>query len=75
MTAFVERVAEQATSVRPLKLLLTVLAVPFYVLGWILGLLYVAALFAIGAVKVGIADARARASQRTPQPAPPDGDV
>ena len=75
MTAFVERVAEQATSVRPLKLLLTIVALPFYVLGWVLGLLYVVVLFAFGAVKVGITDARARTSQRDVKPAPPDGDV
>ncbi|MFM1964889.1 MAG: hypothetical protein RL134_614 [Actinomycetota bacterium] len=67
MAAFVERVAEQATTVRPLKVLLTLLAVPFYVVGWVLGLLWVAVLFAVGAVKVGIADARERA-HRTPTP-------
>lgn len=63
MAQFVERVAEQATQVRPLKAALTLLALPFYLLGWVLGLLWVVVLFAVGAVKVGIADARERAHQ------------
>lgn len=60
MAAFVDRVAEQALTLRPLKILLTILAVPFYVLGWLVGLLWVAVLFAVGAIKVGFADASAR---------------
>lgn len=60
--AFVDRVAAAAVSVRPAKLLLTLLALPFYVLGWVLGLVYVCVLFAVGACKVGIADARSKAS-------------
>lgn len=59
--AFIERVSTAALSVRPSKLLLTLLALPFYVLGWVLGLLYVAMMFAVGAAKVGISDARAKA--------------
>lgn len=68
-TKFVERVAAAAVGVRPAKLLLTLLALPFYVLGWVLGLVYVCVLFAVGACKVGIADARSKAS-----PAPVRGD-
>ena len=63
-TKFVERVAAAAVGVRPAKLLLTLLALPFYVLGWVLGLVYVCVLFAVGAVKVGIADARSRVAPR-----------
>jgi hypothetical protein len=37
---FTDRVAIAAISVRPSRLLLTWLAVPFYVLGWLLGLLF-----------------------------------
>lgn len=59
-TTMTERVAAEAMSVRPGRLLLTVLAFPFYVLGWLLGLLVVCFLFAVSAVKVGISDARAR---------------
>lgn len=62
---FVERVAAQAVAVRPMRLLLTLLALPFYVLGWVVGLLWVAVLFAYGAVKVGIADARSRMPQHS----------
>lgn len=68
MAAFVDRVAEQALTLRPLKILLTILAVPFYVLGWLVGLLWVAVLFAVGAVKVGFADASARTRRPTPAP-------
>ena len=60
MVAFVDRVAASALQVRPVKVLLTLLALPFYALGWLLGLLVVVAMFALGAVKVGIADARQR---------------
>lgn len=59
---FVDRVAVSALSLRPMKALLTLLALPFYALGYLLGLLYVVALFVVGAVKVGIADARAKAA-------------
>ena len=66
--AFVDRVAASALQVRPVKLLLTLLALPFYVLGWVLGLLVVVGLFAVGAVKVGIGDARARLAGSTTAP-------
>lgn len=57
---FADRVAAAALTVRPVKLLFTLLALPFYVLGWVLGALYVVIMFAVGAVKVGIGDARAK---------------
>lgn len=72
MPGFVDRVAAEALDVRPLKAVLTLLAVPFYVLGWLLGLLWVVARFAVGAVKVGIADAQTRSAR--PQPALPPGE-
>jgi hypothetical protein len=69
-TTFVDRVATEAMTVRPVKLLLTLLTLPFYVVGWVLGLLFVVVMFAVGAVKVGIADARERAD-RSRRPLPP----
>lgn len=66
MARFVDRVAEQATTVRPLKLLLTIPAAMFYALGWLLGLVVVVVLFAVAAVKLGVADARARADRPEP---------
>ncbi len=70
--AFVDRVAAQATTVAPMRLLVTVVTLPFYVLGWVLGILWVAVLFMVGAVRVGMADARQRLDRR---PAvSPDGD-
>ena len=62
-TTFVDRVATEAATVRPVKLVLTLLTLPFYVLGWVLGLLFVVVMFAVGAVKVGVADARDRADR------------
>ena len=62
--SFVDRVASEAADVRPLKVLLTVLAFPFYLLGLLVGVVWVAAVFAIGACKVGVADVRARAQHR-----------
>ena len=56
--SYSSRVAAQAASIRPLRSVLTVLAVPFYVVG----LLLVAVLWAAGAVKLGVLDARARLS-------------
>lgn len=72
MPGFVDRVAAEALDVRPLKAVLTLLAMPFYVLGCVLGLLWVVVRFAVGAVKVGIADAQARSVR--PQPALPPGE-
>lgn len=59
---FLDRVAAQAVSVRPSKALLTVLMLPFYVLGFVLGVAWVALRFVYGAVKVGILDASVRLS-------------
>jgi hypothetical protein len=69
MAKFVDRVADQARTVRPLRLLLTVLALPFYVLGWLLGLVVVVVMYAVGAVKVGLADARSVGGQRAAESA------
>ena len=66
MSTFSDRVAAEAMSVRPVRALLTVLAAPFYVLGLLVGLVVVVALFAAGAVRVGIADVRARAVNPAP---------
>ena len=66
MSSFVDRVAIEASSVRPLRVLLTVLALPFYVLGWVLGIAWVVVKFAVAAVKLGIAEAQARAARNAP---------
>lgn len=56
----VDRIAAQAVDVRPLRVLLSVFAAPFYVIGFVVGLLIVAAMWCYAAVGVGVADARAR---------------
>lgn len=56
----VDRVAAAAQTVKPLRLLLSLLAFPFYVLGWLVGLLVVAFMWVAAAVQVGFADVRRR---------------
>lgn len=56
----VDRVAEAAQSVKPLRLFLTVLAFPFYVVGFVAGLVVVAGTWVVAAAQVGFADAYKR---------------
>jgi hypothetical protein len=62
MGEFVERVAAEAVAVKPMRVVATVVAVPFWVLGMVAGLVWFCCVFAAGAVKVGFADVRARLS-------------
>lgn len=73
MAGFVERVAEQAPKIRPHKLILTLLAVPFYVLGIVWALVLVCVSFAVGAFKVGLADGKARTARPVGPPVPAEG--
>jgi hypothetical protein len=57
---FPERVAARAPSVNVIRLLLSVLAFPFYVLGVVVGLLFVSVQWAYSAVVVGFEDVRRR---------------
>lgn len=72
MPSFVERSVAQASTVRIGRIALWVIAAPFYVLGWLIGAVVVVFVLALGAVKLGIADVRARA-ESAPLPAD-DGD-
>jgi hypothetical protein len=61
MTAtMIDRIATQAADVRPLRVLLSVLAAPFYALGFVLGVALLAGAWCYAAIGVGIADAKAR---------------
>lgn len=55
---YVDRVAEQALKVKPVKLLLSLLALPFYVLGLVAGLVVVVFVFAYAGIKTGVRDVR-----------------
>jgi hypothetical protein len=55
-----DRVAEKAATLRPLRVLLSVLAAPFYGFGWLVGVLWVAVAWAVAAVVIGVNDARRR---------------
>jgi len=70
-TTFVDRVAVEALKIRPFRVLLWVLAAPFYVIGFLLGLLLIIGIWSLGAVKAGIDEVRARAPRALP---PPGGD-
>jgi len=59
MSTFIKRSVAQASEVRVADAALTVIAAPFYLLGWLLGLVVVVVVVAFGAIKLGIADARA----------------
>lgn len=60
MSNLIDKVAVEARQFRPLAVLLWLISAPFYVLGFVAGLAWVAGSYVVAAVKVGIADARAR---------------
>lgn len=75
MAAIVDRVAVEALNVRPVRALVTLLTLPFVVLGFVLGVLWLVVRFAYAAVKVGMAEAQARiAPAPLPAALPPDQD-
>lgn len=55
-----QRVADRAQGIQFVRLLLTVLAFPFYALGWVIGVLWLLATWVIAAVAVGVGDGRRR---------------
>jgi len=67
VSTFVQRSVEQAVDLRLGRIILTILAAPFYVIGLLIGAVVVVAVVAAGAVKLGVADVRARVDV---QPAP-----
>lgn len=54
----VDRVAAAAQEIKPLRLLLSVVAFPFYLLGLAAGLVVVVFMWIAAAVQVGFADVR-----------------
>lgn len=60
MANFPERVALKASDVAVAKVLLTLLAVPFYLLGFAVGAVWVAVRWIFAAVVVGFGDVHAR---------------
>jgi hypothetical protein len=60
MAGPVDRVAAAAQEIKPLRLLLSVLAFPFYLLGLVAGFVVVVFVWVAAAVQVGFADARGR---------------
>ena len=64
MSTFVQRSVEQAVDLRLGRIILTILAAPFYVIGLLIGAVVVVAVVAAGAVKLGIADVRVRVEAR-----------
>lgn len=58
--SFVDRVGVQAQQIRPLRAVLSVLAAPFYAVGFLVGLVVVVAVWVWAAAQVGFGDARRR---------------
>jgi hypothetical protein len=65
MSSFVERAVAEATGTKLSRVLLTILAAPFYLIGLLVGVVVVVAVVAFGAVKLGVVDVR-RHAERTP---------
>lgn len=57
----VQAVADRAATYDPVRAVLAVLAFPFYVLGLVLGVLWLAVTWLFAAVAAGVDDARSRA--------------
>lgn len=55
-----ERIAAKAAEVRPLRILLSLFALPFYALGLLAGVVLLVGSWCYAAVLVGVSDARRR---------------
>lgn len=58
--SYVERVADRAAEIQVARILLTLIALPFYVLGLVVGLLWLAVRWCFAAVLVGFEQAAKR---------------
>lgn len=56
--SYPDTVAARAAELRPARLLLSVLAAPFWLLGMVAGVVWLVVAWAVAAVQVGFADAR-----------------
>lgn len=65
MTGTVDRVAARAASIPLARVLLSLLMVPFYVLGFVAGVAWAAVSWAYAAAVEGFVDGRARARARS----------
>ena len=60
MSSFVDRVASRASDVQLLRVLLTLIALPFYVIGFVVAVLWLAIRWIYAAAAVGFTDAKER---------------
>ena len=58
-----DRVARAAAELRPVRVLLTVVASPFYAAGFVAALVWLALVWFLAAAQVGWVDARSRGGQ------------
>lgn len=63
--SYVQRVGDQAQQIRLTRVLLSLVAAPFYAVGWLVGILAVAVLWMFAAVAVGFGDAKNRSRRRS----------
>lgn len=58
MPDFADRVADQAREIRFVRVLLTVLATPFFAIGWLVGMIWVAFTWVLAATAEGFTQAK-----------------
>ena len=56
--SYVSSVAAKAAELRPAQVVLSVLAAPFWLLGFLVGLVWVVVAWSVAAAQVGLGDAR-----------------
>jgi len=63
MPTYIDRVATKATEVRVVSILLSLIALPFYVLGFVAAVVFVLVRWCVAAVLVGFSDAMSRSGR------------
>jgi len=61
----VDDIAQKAATFRPSRAILTILALPFFVIGFVAAIIWVALSWCFAAVAVGFSDAKVRAGRRS----------
>lgn len=58
MPDFADRVADHAREIRFVRVLLTIIAAPFFAIGWLVGMIWVAFTWVLAAAAVGFEQAK-----------------
>lgn len=63
MANFVDQVAERAAEIRVARIILSLIALPFFVIGFVIGVLWVAARWVFAAAMIGFEQVTASSSE------------